>query len=134
MAKGKLIKAGVKKIAGIAKKPKSVTGIGKKVKPYAKFKGKQAEIAKRKAVLRGDRAPTKAAKKPGFKTGVAAGAASAYATQKGQAPKNQKQKNQLKEWLMMLTKNKKKNKKSITIKKRRVRGSNEMEVRRTSRL
>ena len=35
---------------------------------------------------------------------------------------------------MMLTKNKKKNKKSITIKKRRVRGSNEMEVRRTSRL
>ena len=73
MAKGKLIKAGVKK----------VTGIGKKVKPYAKFKGKQAEIAKRKAKLMGERMPTKAAKKPGFKSGVAAGAAATYAASKG---------------------------------------------------
>ena len=35
---------------------------------------------------------------------------------------------------MKLKKNKKKNKKNITIKKRREKGSNEMEVRRTSRL
>ena len=82
MAKGKLIKAGVKKVAGIAKKPKSVTGIGKKVKPYAKFKSKQAEIAKSKAKLMGERMPTKA-KKPGFKTGVAAGTAVGVAASKG---------------------------------------------------
>ena len=82
MAKGKLIKAGVKK----------VTGIGKKVKPYAKFKGKQAEIAKRKAKLMGDRTPTKAAKKPGFKTGVAAGAAAGVAASKGAGVKKAKSK------------------------------------------
>ena len=35
---------------------------------------------------------TKAAKKPGFKTGVAAGAASAYATQKGLGTKKSKAK------------------------------------------
>ena len=70
------------KTSSIAKKPKSVTGIGKKVKPYAKFKSKQAEIAKRKAKLMGERMPTKA-KKPGFKTGVAAGTAVGAAASEG---------------------------------------------------
>ena len=72
MAKGKLLKAGVKKLAGY----------GKKTKPYAKFKSKQAELAKRKAKIMGEPMPTKAAKKPGFKSGVAAGAATTYGVQK----------------------------------------------------
>ncbi len=72
MAKGKLLKAGVKKLASF----------GKKTKPYAKFKSKQAEIAKRKAKLMGEPMPTKAAKKPGFKTGAGTGVAATYGAQK----------------------------------------------------
>jgi hypothetical protein len=53
MAKSKLLKAGVKKLASL----------GKKTKPYAKFKGKQAELAKRRAKIMGERMPTKAPKK-----------------------------------------------------------------------
>jgi len=82
MAKKQLLKAGVKKLANF----------GKKTKPYAKFKGKQAEIAKRKAKLMGEPMPAKAAKKPGFKTGVAAGAAAGVAASRGVGMKKAKAK------------------------------------------
>jgi uncharacterized protein with ATP-grasp and redox domains len=86
MAKGKLLKAGVKKLASF----------GKKTKPYAKFKSKQAEIAKRKAKLMGEPMPTKAAKKPGFKTGVATGVATTAIASKITGDKVKKRSDQVK--------------------------------------
>ena len=61
MAKKQLLKAGVKKLAGF----------GKKTKPYAKFKSKQAELAKRKAKIMGEPMPTK---KPSTKASYIEGA------------------------------------------------------------
>jgi hypothetical protein len=80
---------------------------------------------------------TKATKKPGFNFGVAAGSCGnrCCCIKRFRHEKSKRQKNrQLNKWLMKLTKNKRKDKKSID--KRRVERviDSEMEVRRTSRL
>ena len=78
MAKGKLLKAAVKKLTKKSGMKKTVKKAGMKKAPnFDKFK------QTRGFPTEGKYAMTKAAKKPGFKTGVAAGAASAYAASKG---------------------------------------------------
>ena len=87
------IKRSAKKTSGFEKKPKaklkatsSKTGIkkAKKATNFDKFK------QTRGFPTEGKYAMTKAAKKPGFKSGVAAGAASAYAASKGLGTKKAK--------------------------------------------
>ena len=65
MVKRAIIKAGAKLLKKA--KPKGML----KVKPYAKFKGKQAEIAKRRAKIMGEPMPTK---KPSTKASYIEGA------------------------------------------------------------
>ena len=82
MAKGKILKSLVKK-----KKPQPryvKTPSGMKLNPE---RFKQKPLPKTSKLKQ-----TKAAKKPGFKTGVAAGAASAYAASKGLGTKKAKSK------------------------------------------
>tara|TARA_Y100000356_G_scaffold99348_1_gene84710 strand:- start:25 stop:366 length:342 start_codon:yes stop_codon:yes gene_type:complete len=93
MVKKSVIKAGAKLLKKA--KPKGML----KVKPYAKFKSEQAKLAKRKAKIMGEPMPTKAAKKPGFKSGVAAGATATLAYQeikKGQKAAKAKENEKLK--------------------------------------
>ena len=87
MAKGKILKSLVKKTkkpSGIKKsQPRYVkTPSGMKLNPERFKEAPKASKLKQ----------TKAAKKPGFKTGVAAGAASAYAASKGLGIKKAKSK------------------------------------------
>ena len=87
MAKGKLLKAAVKKLTKKSGMKKTVKKAGMKKAPnFDKFK------QTRGFPTEGKYAMTKAAKKPGFKTGVAAGAASAYAASKGLGIKKAKSK------------------------------------------
>ena len=130
MAKGKILKSLVKKKpSGIKKaQPRYVkTASGMKLNPE---RFKQKPLPKTKKLTQ-----TKAAKKPGFKTGVAAGAIGTVGIQKMQDKSAKaKDKRKHKQWLQKLLKNKSENKKSID--KRRVERviDSEMEVRRTSRL
>ena len=74
MAKSKLLKAGVKKLTKKSGIKKTVKKAGMKKAPnFDKFK------QTRGLPTEGKYAMTKAAKKPGFKTGVAAGAGTTYA-------------------------------------------------------
>ena len=74
MAKGKLLKKGIKKLTKKSGMKKTVKKAGMKKAPnFDKFK------QTRGFPTEGKYAMTKAAKKPGFKTGVAAGAGTTYA-------------------------------------------------------
>ena len=89
MAKKQLAKAALDRIKRSAKDgyPK------KKTKPkFVVTSSKTVSEGKKSAPKAKTFKQTKAAKKPGFKTGVAAGAASAYAAQKGLGMKKAKSK------------------------------------------
>ena len=98
MAKGKLTKAVLDRIARSAKNgyPKAKKGskpVNKGAMSYKVFKKKQDDAFNRKMKLMGTpELQTKAAKKPGFKTGVAAGAAVGVAASKGAGVKKAKSK------------------------------------------
>ena len=98
MAKGKLTKAVLDRIARSAKNgyPKAKKGskpVNKGAMSYKVFKKKQDDAFNRKMKLMGTpELQTKAAKKPGFKTGVAAGAAAGVAASKGAGVKKAKSK------------------------------------------
>ena len=130
MAKGKILKSLVKKKpSGIKKsQPRYVkTPSGMKLNPE---RFKQKPLPKTSKLKQ-----TKAAKKPGFKLVLQLVLRQVLLHHKVQVRKKQKQKNrQLKKWLMKLTKNKRKDKKSIDKERAERVTDSEMEVRRTSRL
>ena len=87
MAKGKLLKTGIKKLTKKSGMKKTVKKAGMKKAPnFDKFK------QTRGFPTEGKYAMTKAAKKPGFKSVVVTGAASAYAASKGAGMKKAKSK------------------------------------------
>jgi hypothetical protein len=87
MAKSKLLKAGAKKLTKKSGIKKTVKKTGMKKAPnFDKFK------QTRGFPTEGKYAMTKAAKKPGFKTGAASGVAATYAAQKGLGTKKSKAK------------------------------------------
>ena len=98
MAKGKLTKAVLDRIARSAKNgyPKAKKGSKPVNKGAMSYKKKAPNFDKFKQTrgfpTEGKYAMTKAAKKPGFKTGVAAGAAAGVAASKGAGVKKAKSK------------------------------------------